>query len=157
LRKAAAPPAEPLRRLAHAGRSARLATLVSAYPEPPRRAAIEDSLLGAYSAAFVCAAVYHLLCAAIPAWSAGASPARHALFVLINSALALGMVKRPRGFVTVFAILCLQQLVSHGGDLVRTLREHGQIDGMSMLVLVALPPAWLLSLRAKRAERQRES
>ncbi len=122
---------------------------MSARPLPTRNAALEGNLLRAYGVAFLGAAIYHLLSVAVPAWSSGSSTGRHGLFVLINLALALGMVKRPTGFLAVFSIVCLQQFVSHGGDLLRALRERGEIDGMSALVLVALPPAWLLLLRAR--------
>ncbi len=131
-------------------RSARLGALV---PASSTGVVLEKQLLRAYAAVFSGAALYHLLCLVLPAqtasWSVGSSPARHALFVLVNCGLAFGVVKRPRGFLWLFTALCLQQLLSHGTDLARSLRQPGHFDTMSALVLVALPVAWVLLWRAR--------
>jgi hypothetical protein len=115
---------------------------------------LERLLLRGYSVVFGCAAVYHLVCAETGDRSAGSSLQRHAAFVLINLGLALGMLERPRGFVPLFGVLCLQQLVSHGGDLWHAFQQRGQLDGLSALVVIALPVAFVLLLRVKRAEDQ---
>jgi len=64
--------------------------------------------------AFLAAAIFH---AAALAWPTLVDPTpwwRHALFVLINCALAFGILRRPRGFALLYAIFATQQIASHG-------------------------------------------
>jgi hypothetical protein len=83
--------------------------------------------------------VFHAL-AALGVLPAGSStPARHALFVLINLAAAAGVWRRPRGFVWLFAALTAQQLYSHGSDAWREHAAGASIDPASLVVLVGMP------------------
>jgi len=65
-------------------------------------------------------------------------PTGHAIFVAINLVTAAGMLLRPRGFPIAFAVLVVQQLVSHG-DWAWKAWQAGWVDGRSLLVLVTLP------------------
>jgi hypothetical protein len=66
-------------------------------------------------------------------WHATQPGARHHVFVAINALAAVGLVWRPRGFAIPFAALTAQQLVSHGGDLLR------RFDRASLGVVILLP------------------
>jgi hypothetical protein len=94
---------------------------------------------GAAAAAHACALVVPSLMEPSPAW-------RHALFVVINGAVATLLVRRPPWFAVLFAALCLQQLYSHatsGWDV--WARQH-RLDWASLLVVIALPPIAALLL-----------
>jgi hypothetical protein len=84
--------------------------------------------------AFGVSAVRHLLLA-------GAEPTlgRHAVFVLVNAAAAALLARRPRWVVLPIAILAVQQLASHGADLVRSLSTPGPLDVASLGVVVFFP------------------
>jgi hypothetical protein len=77
-----------------------------------------------------------------------APPWRHALFVLVNGAFAVGMVRRPRGFTIAFAALCAQQLVSHGIQGWAVWQRDHRIDWASLIVIIALPLALLALIHA---------
>ena len=67
-----------------------------------------------------------------PAW-------RHVLFVVINLFVVYGVLKRPKYFVYIVAILVIQQYYSHGTYLVNMWIEKKQIHWISVFVLVLLP------------------
>lgn len=67
-----------------------------------------------------------------PAW-------RHVLFVVINLFVVYGVLKRPKYFVYIVAILVIQQYYSHGTYLVNLWIEKKQIHWISVFVLVLLP------------------
>jgi hypothetical protein len=110
------------------------------------------------AAIFACAAAYHLLVAAAPTLlgsGVDGSRARHTTFAVINALVAVLMIRRPTGFAIAFALLCGQQLASHGSELVRGL-EQGRIDWTSMGVVLVMPLAMVLLLvDARRGARGR--
>ena len=99
------------------------------------------------AAAFVAAAGYHLAAVLGVAGDPSSSRARHALFVAINLACAIGMVRRSRVFVWLFALLCAQQLYSHGSDAWRQWRAGEGVDWASALVLMGMPATLALLAR----------
>ncbi len=104
------------------------------------------------AAAFMCAGAYHLLAMAN---GAPEERVRHATFALIDVLVGVLMVRRPPGFAIAFALLCGQQLASHGAALAQSLRE-GHVDVISIVVVVTMPAALALLLidaRKKRATR----
>jgi hypothetical protein len=104
--------------------------------------------------AFAGAAAFHAAAAALPAVDPSAPARRHAAFVAINLACALGFAFRPRWFVAPFALLVAQQLVSHGGQALREWRDAGRVDVASLAVLAIMPLALaLLVSNARRANR----
>lgn len=106
-----------------------------------------------FSAGFCVAAIFHLAALIDPTLGEPAPPWRHVLFAAINVAAAVGMARRPRGFVLAFAVLLAQQLYSHGTALVSTCRSDHRVDWASVVVLVVMPAAFALLVRDARVSR----
>jgi hypothetical protein len=96
---------------------------------------------------FAAAALFHAIAIAVPQIAEPSPSWRHALFVVVNSAFALGMWKRPRWFVVVFAALTAQQLYGHGTYGLDVWRREARVDWASVLVVVALPIVLALLVR----------
>ena len=104
------------------------------------------------SAAFVVAAGFHVAALAVPSLGEPSPPWRHALFAAINVAAAVGVLRRPRGFVLAFGIFCAQQLYSHGTALAATWRTEHRVDVASVAVLGLMPLVLaLLVMDARKA------
>jgi hypothetical protein len=73
----------------------------------------------------------------------------HAVFVGVNALTAIGMWLRPRWFVIPFAVLVVQQLVSHGDWAIAAYRA-GWFDWRSWMVLATMPPMLALLVRDAR-------
>jgi hypothetical protein len=69
----------------------------------------------------------------------GAHVHRHELFVGLNLALATLLALRPRWALVPAMLLSVQQLWSHGTDLVGSLRGPGPLDWASAGVVVFFP------------------
>ena len=80
----------------------------------------------------------------------GANVTRHGVFVGLNLALAWLLVARPRWALLPAALLSVQQLYSHGSDLVRSTREPGPFDWASVGVLVFFPALLTLLVVERR-------
>jgi hypothetical protein len=102
--------------------------------------------------AFAAAAAFHAAAVVRPGLDATSPPWRHAAFVAINLACALGFARRPAWFVAPFALLVAQQLFSHGGQALREWRE-GRVDVASLAVVVVMPLALALLASHARAAR----
>jgi hypothetical protein len=76
----------------------------------------------------------------------------HATFVVVNLLTAIGMWFRPRWFVIPFAVLVVQQLISHG-DWALAAWKAGWFDWRSWGVLATMPPMLLLLVRDARRRR----
>ena len=118
----------------------------------PRRA-----LLAAFASGLALAAAFHAAAAVVPSLAPSSPTWRHALFVAINLAAAAGLVWRPRGFVPLFALLSVQQLVSHGAEAWRAHRDEGRVDVASVVVLCAMPVALALLIAETRAREARRN
>jgi hypothetical protein len=94
---------------------------------------------GAVAVAFAAAAVFHAAALVRPAIAPPSPPWRHTLFVAINVAAAFGVVLRPRWFVVPFAVLTVQQLVSHGAAAWKAWVEEGRVDVASLIIVVGMP------------------
>jgi hypothetical protein len=110
-------------------------------------------LFAALALGFLCAAVFHAAAFVHPSLEPRQSPFNHALFVPLNLLFAVGTLLRPRWFIFVFGLLCLQQLYAHGVAGWEAWRE-GWIDWRSLLVVVSLPGALALLLYDARLRRQ---
>jgi hypothetical protein len=108
------------------------------------------------AAGFAIAALYHAAALAWPELAESSPPWRHALFVAINGAMAAGMLLRPRAFTAIFAALVVQQIVSHGSRALSVWRTEGRVDWPSAIVLVAVPIALALLVRAALSTRGRD-
>jgi hypothetical protein len=100
---------------------------------------------------FVLAAFFHASAFFNPTVEPRMAAWGHALFVVINVAAAVGWLLRPRWFVFLFAILCVQQLISHGSWALAAWRV-GYFDWRSAIVLPAMPLALFLLIREQRAK-----
>ena len=84
--------------------------------------------------AFVATALFH-----VAILFQSGSTGRHLFFVGSNLFFTVLVVYRPRFFPFVFSALVLQQLSSHGGDIVTLWRERRGIDWVSILICLYLP------------------
>jgi len=101
---------------------------------------------------FLAAAIFHAVALQWPAVAEPSPPARHALFVVVNALLAAGLVKRPRGFVAVFALFTAQQLLSHVQSGYLVWREQHRLDWASLVTVVFVPAVLALLVRDARAK-----
>ena len=114
---------------------------------------IPRRVFAAIAAFFVAGAVFHVAALVRPALGDPSPPWRHALFVLINVAVALGMHRRPHGFAVGFALLTAQQLWSHGATAAQVFRDEGRLDWASVVVVAGMPAVLALLLADARARR----
>jgi hypothetical protein len=81
---------------------------------------------------------------------------RHELFVGLNLALAALLVTRPRWALVPTALLSMQQVSSHGSDLLASMRGPGPLDWASAGVLVFFPALLTLLVVERRTADTRE-
>jgi hypothetical protein len=87
---------------------------------------------------FAAGALFHLAAILVPTLGNAASPARHAVFILINGFFAIAFFRRWRFTIVPVLALAAQQLYGHGTDLLRAHAE-GRTDVQSLVVLLFLP------------------
>jgi len=104
-----------------------------------------QTFLRAAASLFAVAAFFHLFRVFVPQAGDPSGTLRHALFVAINLACVYGLWQRPRLFKYPFALLVVQQIYSHGGAAWTAWTERGEVDVVS-LVIVVLMPATLAAL-----------
>jgi len=105
-----------------------------------------------FALGFAISAAFHLVAVFMPGISAPSPVWRHLLFVGINGAAAAHMIRRPRWFPYAFALLCVQQLYSHGTYAWDSWEIFGRIDWASIVVLATMPTALvLLVMDARRS------
>ncbi|HKU42506.1 MAG TPA: DMT family transporter, partial [Polyangiales bacterium] len=95
---------------------------------------------------FLAAATFHAAALVWPSLSEPVPAWRHALFIAINAALALGLWIRPPWFAAVFLLFTLQQLASHGASAWQIWHEQHRLDWASLVTMpfVAGVCVWLL-------------
>jgi hypothetical protein len=96
---------------------------------------------------FFVAACYHFIAIFIrlndaPVW-------RNILFVLINMLCAIEIQKGKSYFIFLFSILFIQQLISHGGSLIKSCNTN-QTDWLSIFVLISITAIYASLLISKR-------
>ena len=106
-----------------------------------------------FATLFIAAAVYHAVHIFVPETANASPPWRHALFVLINLAVAGCLVLRPRAFVGAFALLTVQQIYGHGSMAWDAWQIRQQVDWVSLGIVVLMP--LLLGLLVLDARRSR--
>lgn len=108
-----------------------------------------NRLLVAVGLAFFGAMLFHALALFWPGISEPMPWSTHATFVAINLFFGVAFVRRVRWLAAPFALLTLQQLWSHGGELLRGREAHPPFwDPQSLFALGGLGLIWLL-LRAR--------
>lgn len=102
----------------------------------------------------LCAACYHAAGLLLPV---NESPLwRHALFVGIDLACAVGFLYRPSWFLLLFAGLTVQQCAGHGAAFFRNLEEEGKVQWLDAAVVIFMLAALAcLVLDARRKEKKR--
>jgi hypothetical protein len=98
---------------------------------------------------FFAAGAFHAVAFFAPEVAAASPPWRHALFVAVNLAVGVGMLRRPGWFTPLFGLLCAQQLVSHGLFSWEVWQAEQRIDWASVVVFVFMPATFLLLLRRR--------
>jgi len=109
---------------------------------------ISAFILKLASYGFIAASIYHFIAFFIPLNNS--TGWRNILFVLINIWCAFEIRRIKNYFVILFSILLIQQFISHGNSILKSIGY--QIDWLSIFVLAALSIiyfALLLSLRFK--------
>jgi hypothetical protein len=81
------------------------------------------------------AAVFHV----VGAVSGNGSSARHAVFVVVNLAIAALLVGRPRWAFYPTLLLTVQQMYSHGLDLSRSFLGTSPLDKTALAVCLFFP------------------
>jgi hypothetical protein len=109
------------------------------------------------AAFFVAGATFHVAALLHPEVADPSPPWRHALFLVINLGVALGMTWRPRGFALAVALLTAQQVWSHGVTAAQVWRDERRIDGASAVVVVGMPVVLALLIVDARARRRRQT
>ncbi len=104
-----------------------------------KRSRLRAAVFGAVAAAFALAALFHIAALGAPSIGESSPVWRHALFVAVNAALCVLMVRRPRWFPYAFTLLCAQQLYSHAVSFVHVLADQRRMDWASLVVLLAMP------------------
>lgn len=77
--------------------------------------------------------------------------ARHLVFVAIDVTLAGLLAWRPRWALPAVVALSLQQIPSHGGDFLRSLRGPEPTDWASLVVVLFFPAVVALLLGERRS------
>ena len=120
---------------------------------PPARS--RHRILAGIAACFAAVSIYHAAAIIWRGIDPSSSPLRHALFVVIDLAVSVGLWLRPKGTFWVFAALSIQQLCSHGFALWRAWSLEHRVDWASVLVVAAVP--WVSYLLYSDAAVHRES
>ena len=110
------------------------------------------ALRAAAAALFGVTAVNHAVLAARGEGNVG----RHEVFVTIDVALAALLLFRraPRAALVPVAVLAVQQVESHGSDLVASMRGAGPFDWTSLGVLLFFPALVTLLVVERRSDRR---
>ena len=98
-----------------------------------------ETLFRIFAAGSLAAAAYHVAAYVHPAFSFGGSPARHAVFAVIDSICAFLFLRRPLWFVFVFATVAAETVWSHGRLAWRLLQTEERYDWLSIAVVFLVP------------------
>jgi hypothetical protein len=81
----------------------------------------------------------------VPAWY-------HLLFVSVNFGMAYGVLRRPRGFIPIFALYLVQQYVEHLPRCLDVWQIEGRFDAPGFAPLAFVPLVlWLLIRDARKS------
>jgi hypothetical protein len=102
---------------------------------------------------FVAGGLFHALALVAPGVAEPVPDWFHLLFIGVNFALAVLVLWRPRGFVSLFALYMVQQYVEHLPRLVDVWRAHQRFDWPGFAPLVFVPFVLVLLIRDARTRR----
>jgi hypothetical protein len=101
---------------------------------------------------FVAGGVFHLAALFRPDFAEPVPAWWHLLFVTVNLALAWGVLRRPRGFLPLFALYMVQQYVEHLPRCIEVWQHQHRFDAAGFASLVFVPFVFVLLIRdARRA------
>lgn len=89
-----------------------------------------------FALTFFVTAVYHFI--GIFYQVNDSPPLRHFVFVCINLLSMYQILNKPRFFKIYFLILLVQQIYSHGNDIITTYQNSGKIDYTSFVDIIFL-------------------
>jgi hypothetical protein len=120
---------------------------------------IRDRIFKLAAIGALLAAGWHALAATGVARSVEGVIWRHWLFVGIDIIVAGYFVRRPLWVLPIFAILVIQQTVSHGARAIRIWQDSARLDWLSIVDLAGLFLAFALLIidaRARLAKREQQ-
>ncbi len=106
-----------------------------------------------FAVLFLISAGYHLVALFFPLNES--PPWRNLLFTVVNILAAIGLLKRPSWFIFPYILLMIQQLYSHGTDLVRLWNAEHRFDWISLLVLLVMPAIFVFLLVDRKGTRDK--
>ena len=112
-----------------------------------------SAFLDAMALLFVAAALFHLWHACAPQPGDPSGPVRHMVFVGINLAMAVALRRQPAWLPIPFGFLVLQQVGSHGAAAWLRWCDQGELDVVSIAIVVLLPLTWVYLWRNRRSDR----
>lgn len=98
-----------------------------------------ETLFRIFAVSSLAAAAYHVAIYVHPAFSSGGSPARHAVFAVIDTICAYLFLRRPLWFVLVFAAVAAEAIWSHGRHAWQILQNEERYDWPSIAVVLLVP------------------
>ena len=106
--------------------------------------------------AFIAGGLVHLTAIFFPQVLEPVPTWYHLLFVAVNFALAWGVLRRPRGFIAIFALYVVQQYVEHLPRCIEVWQVQHRFDAPGFAPLVIVPfVLWLLLRDARSASESR--
>jgi hypothetical protein len=103
--------------------------------------------------AFVAGGLVHLTAIFLPQVLEPVPLWYHLLFVAVNFALAYGVLRRPRGFIPIFALYVVQQYVEHLPRCIEVWQHEHRFDAPGFAPLVFVPFVLVLLIRDARRSR----
>jgi hypothetical protein len=95
-----------------------------------------------FSIAFGVAALYHLVAVFYPTIS-NDSLWRNILFIFINILGSWGIIKQPNWFIYFFSVWMIQQLYTHGCEVLQIWNNEHRIAWLSTTPLIIMPSAFI--------------
>jgi hypothetical protein len=117
--------------------------------------------MAAFRVAALCAVIataVHLAALTVPSFARSAYPPgypswRHALFVVIDAALAWSFWTRTRWLIGPYAVLTVQVMAGHGAAAWRSWSSAGHVAWIDLLAVVAVPLGLVLLIVDRHSRR----
>lgn len=122
----------------------------------PSKVTIKQILFVLFALFFVGSAIFHTVGFFDPTLRPGYPSWRHALFAGLNVAAAFLILRRPLLAIPFFALATVQQVYSHGSNLLRVWNEQHTINWVDIVVIVLVPTVFVLVTLDVLARRKEE-